>query len=58
MRKNKKRRRKQRNEERVTGKGIGEERKEEHPLFHMERGIEEQKREERRKQDLRKGGRE
>ena len=45
----------------MTGKGIGEEQREEHPLFHMERGIEEQKREkrgERRKQDLRKGGRE
>ena len=44
--------------ERVTGKGIEEEQREEHPLFHMERGIEEQKRGERRKQDLRKGGRE
>lgn len=45
--------------ERVTGKGIGEERREVHPLFHIERGIEEQKREERREEKARlKKGRE
>ena len=40
--------------ERVTGKGIGKERREEHPLFHMERGMEEQKRRE-EKARLKKG---